>query len=485
MNENGIYKTIAERCGGDIYIGVVGPVRTGKSTFIHKFLESVVLPNIEDEYDRERTADEMPQSGSGKTITTTEPKFVPGEAVGIKVGGTELKVRMIDCVGYVVEGAMGAEEDGEERMVITPWSDKPMPFAEAAAIGTEKVTREHSTVAMLVTTDGSFSDIPRENYVSAEERVARELRESGKPFAIVLNSASPETEAAHELAMSLEEKYGAPVALVNCLKLNAEDVSGILSLIIGEFPVRELTFTLPEWTSLLPEDHAINEKMLSMVSDFSDGCTRLSDIKRMTEAHEGVVAVSVDAGCGVGMLDIPLTDEEYYSALSEFSGTELTDRCSLFSAVTEMAEIKREYDRIKEALTDAREKGYGIVMPTADELTVSEPTLVKQGSGFGIKVAAEAESIHMIKTRIRAEVCPALGTEEQSEEVLKTMSLEYEEDPRRLLDSKLFGRTLYDMVNDGMNAKLLHLPSDSRERMGQTIEKIINEGASGLICILL
>lgn len=485
MSENGIYKTIAKRTGGDIYIGVVGPVRTGKSTFIHRFLESAVLPNIKDEYDRERTLDEIPQSGSGRTITTTEPKFVPGEAVRIDVDGTELKVRMIDCVGYLVEGAMGAEEEGEARMVVTPWSDKPMPFAKAAEIGTEKVTKEHSTIAMLVTTDGSISDIPRENYIPAEERVAKELKESGKPFAIVLNSKSPETPEAHTLAKELEKKYGVPVALVNCARLNSEDVDGILSLVIGEFPIKELTFNLPEWTAVLPPEHPVNKGIIDKINKFAFEADKFSDIERLLDGDCGIKKVCLDAGCGKGTFDIPIEKEQYYRALSEFSGERVSDDKELFVAFTEMARTKREYDRIKDALYDAREKGYGIVMPTADELTLSEPTLVKQGAGFGIKVSAAADSIHMIKTTIKADVCPALGTEEQSEEVIKSMSLEYDEDPKKLLDSKMFGRTLYEMVNDGMNAKLTHMPDESREKMCRTIEKIINEGASGLICILL
>jgi stage IV sporulation protein A len=338
---------------------------------------------------------------------------------------------------------------------------------------------------MLITTDGTIADIPRESYVNAEERVARELKESGKPFAIVLNSACPECDSAHALAVALEEKYGVPVALVNCMELNADDVSGILSLVVGEFPVRELTFTLPDWTAALPEDHRINREMLEEIKSFSDGVTKLSDISAMQKKHDCVKGVAVDAGCGMGTFEIPLSNEEYYSALSEFSGMPLSSAKDLFAAVVEMASVKREYDRISEALKDVREKGYGIVMPTAEELSVSEPTLVKQGAGYGIKVSAEAESIHMIKAAIKTDVCPALGSEEQSEEVIKTMSAECGDDPKRMLESKLFGRTLYDMVNDGMNAKLLHLPDDSRERIGQTLEKIINEGASGLICILL
>ncbi len=485
MSENGIYETIAKRTGGDIYVGVVGPVRTGKSTFIHKFLDSVVLPNIEDDYDRERTQDEIPQSASGKTITTTEPKFVPGEAVGVTLGGADLNVRLIDCVGYLVDGAVGADEDGKSRMVMTPWSSEAMPFKEAAEMGTEKVVREHSTIAILVTTDGTISDIPRESYVPAEERVASELAEAKKPFAIVLNSAEPESETARALAIELEEKYKVPVALVNCTQLNAEDVEGILSLVVGEFPVRELCFTVPDWTEVLPDEHPVNQKILERIMSFTDGVKKFSDIEKKLTEMPDVVKISLDAGTGCGAFELPIPKEEYYSALSEFSGLELADDKALFSAMMEMAKIKCEYDRIKDALSDVKEKGYGIVMPTADELVLSEPTLVKQGSGFGIKVSATAESIHMIKTNIRADVCPALTSEEQSEEVIKNMSVEYGEDPKKLLESKMFGRTLYEMVNDGMNAKLLHMPDESREKMGQTIEKIINEGASGLICILL
>ena len=485
MSENQIYETIAKRTGGDIYIGVVGPVRTGKSTFIHKFMESVVIPNIADEYERERTLDEIPQSGSGKTVTTTEPKFVPGEAVKVNIGGADLSVRMIDCVGYMVDGALGAEEDGEWRTVITPWSKEPLPFARAAEIGTEKVTREHSTIAVLVTTDGSIADIPREAYIPAEQRVVKELSESGKPFAIVLNSANPKTEAAHNLARELEEKYSAPVALLNCTELNGDDVSAILELTLGEFPIRELVFSLPEWTSLLPDDHGINASVMEKIESFTDKASRLSDISALTSEHGDIKQLTLDAGCGSGEFEILLPREKYYSAMSELSGEEFSSDKELFAAVMSMAEAKREYERVKDALEEVRTRGYGIVMPTADELALSEPEMIKQGSGYGIKVSAEAESIHMIKTKIRADVCPTFSTEEQSEEVIKHMNAEYEEDPKCLLASKMFGRSLYELVNDDMCAKLMHMPDESRLKMSQTLERIINEGASGLICILL
>ncbi len=480
-----IYNSIAKRTGGDVYVGVVGPVRTGKSTFIHRFMESVVIPNIKNEYDRERTVDEMPQSGSGRTITTTEPKFVPGEAVSLNIGGADMNIRMIDCVGYMVDGAAGAMEDGEWRMVVTPWAKEPIPFSKAAEIGTEKVTREHSTIAILVTTDGSITDIPRENYIEAEERVATELKEAGKPFAIVLNSAYPETRAAHELAHSLEEKYSVPVALVNCTRLNVDDIEAILGIVVGEFPITELKFKLPEWTELLPPEHEINKKMIGTISDFADSVKKFGDVDKALKDNSSICKISLDAGCGKGEFEIPIDKSEYYKALSELSGMELFCERELFSSVIEMAKIKEKYDKLKDAIYDAETKGYGIVMPSPDELMLSEPELVKHGGNYGIKFSASAESIHMVKTEIKADVCPTFGTAEQAEEVIKTMTSEFDEDPKKLLESKLLGRSLYELVNDGMQSKLLHMPDDARLKMAQTLEKIINEGASGLICILL
>lgn len=485
MSENKIYETIAKRCGGDVYVGVVGPVRTGKSTFIHRFMESVVLPNISDEYERERALDEIPQSGSGKTITTTEPKFVPCEAVRVNLDGTDINIRMIDCVGYMVDGAIGAMENDDWRMVVTPWSEEPMPFVKAAEIGTEKVVREHSTIAMLVTTDGSITDIPRERYIAAEERVARELKEAEKPFAIILNSAEPESENAHKLAAALEEKYCAPVALVDCTRLNANDVRAIVELVVGEFPIRELKFTLPDWTSLLPEEHEINCSIFDTVSSFADSVKKFSDVKKYSEKYDKISLKSLDAGSGKGEFSIALGKDDYYSAMSELSGEVFDSDKALFAAVIEMAEAKREYEKVKDALIEVKERGYGIVMPSADELKLSEPELIKQSGGYGVKVSAEAESIHMIKTKIRADVCPTFTSAEQSEEVIKTMNADYDEDPKQLLESKMFGRSLYELVNDGMYSKLTHMSDESRAKMSQTLERIINEGASGLICILL
>lgn len=485
MTDNSIYTTIKERCDGNIYIGVVGPVRSGKSTFIRKFLETVVLPNIENERDRERTLDEIPQSGSGKTITTTEPKFIPSEAVKINMGGTQLSARMIDCVGYMVDGAWGATEDGEERMVVTPWAEAAIPFSLAGEMGTERVVKEHSTIAMLVTTDGSICDIPRESYIPAEERAAEELKASGVPFAIILNCLSPETKEAHILAESLEEKYGAPVALVNCNELDREDAYGILSLVVGEFPIRELCFTIPDWCYAIPKGHRVLTELKQKIADFSDRVSKLSHIEKAIADAPHIRLVAMDAATGVCKLDMPLPHGEYYGVLKEMTGLELSDERALLTSLVELAEAKRDYDKIKHALTDAREMGYGIVMPSYDELRLSEPQLHKSATGYGIKVCASADSYHIIRTELKAEVCPVIGSEEQSEEVYRNMTSEYEEDPKRLLEAPMFGRSLYDLVNDGMNSKLLHIPEQSRSKLASTIERIMNEGAGGLICILL
>ena len=485
MSDNSIYSDIAKRTGGDIYIGVVGPVRTGKSTFIHKFLDNVVIPNIEDEYDRQRTLDEMPQSASGKTIMTTEPKFVPDDSVRVVLDeDIEFRVKMVDCVGYLVDGAIGAEENGENRMVITPWSEEAMPFAEAAELGTSKVIGEHATIAMLVTTDGSIAGIPRESYIPAEERVAKELREFGKPCAIILNSANPESDYAHELAHELEEKYGAPVALVCCPELDGDDIREILALVLSEFPVREMTFTLPDWTEALPSDHHLKAGILESVRSFSEGVEKLGDIEKHLSSYD-FERVSVNAGDGTASFNIPVDDAEYYKTISELCGLEISNDKALLTTVKELAEIREKYVRIEDALHDVEEKGYGIVMPTIDELKLDEPTLVKQSNGYGVKVTAHADSIHMIKTGIKADLCPVIGSEEQSEEVVKFLSGELEENPDKVWEYNMFGKSLYDMVSDGMNAKLSHMPDESREKLGETLGKIINEGSNGLICILL
>ena len=480
-----IYEDILKRTGGDVYVGVVGPVRTGKSTFIHRFMEEAVLPAISDEFDRERAVDQSPQSGSGRTVTTTEPKFVPDEAVRISpCDGISLNVKLIDCVGYMVDGALGGDEDGVERMLRTPWSEEPMPFARAAELGTEKVITEHSTIAILVTTDGSIADIPRESYVDAEERVVRELRECGKPFAIVLNSKDPDSESARELAVELEKKYSAPVALVSCAQLNADDIREILGLVLYEFPVKEIRFHVPEWTTALTEDHRLKREIIDRISAFSESVRCIGDIER-TSADLGFHPGEIDAGIGLAELTVPVEREEYYRVLSEAAGESITDEGALLGLLLRLTDVKRKYDRVEQALADVEEKGYGIVMPEPSELRLDEPQLVRQPSGYGVKMTAHADSIHMIRTAIKTELCPVIGSEEQSCEVVKFLSDEFSENPEGVWSYNMFGRSLYDMVTDGMEAKLGNMPDESREKLGQTLGKIINEGSNGLICILL
>ena len=486
MDNNSIYHDIAKRTGGDIYIGVVGPVRSGKSTFIHKFLESVVLPNIENEYDKARAIDESPMSAGGRTITTTEPKFVPDDSVKIRIdGGAELNVKMIDCVGYLVDGALGGDEGGEERMIKTPWSESEMPFSLAAELGTNKVINEHSTIAILVTSDGSINDIPRESYIPAEERAAKELLASKKPFAIVLNSKYPESEGARALASEIEEKYGAPVALVNCTELNALDIREILGLILSEFPVRRLEFTLPTWCEALSPEHRIHKDALAEIEEFSSKVRKIGDIEKAIPYFSGISRDKISMADGVASFSIPLSDEEFYSCLSEACGTELTDEKGLFMHLSRLSSIESEYKKIAGALSDVRQFGYGIVMPEPEDMELDEPRLAKQGGGWGVKLSARAESIHMIKTELKTDLCPVVGTEEQTEEVVKYLISEFEENKDRLWESNMFGKSIYDLVRDGMNAKLLNIPSDSREKLGQTLERVVNEGANGLICILL
>ena len=486
MTDSSIYQDISKRTGGDIYIGVVGPVRTGKSTFIQKLLENLVIPNIENEYDKARTQDTTPQSASGRTVMTTEPKFIPDESVKIRTeDGTELNVKLIDCVGYLVNGALGTEEGGEARMVMTPWSDEAMPFSEAAELGTDKVISEHSTIAMLVTTDGSFGEIDRGDYIAAEERVARELTELGKPFAIILNSAIPESEQARALALELEKKYSAPVALVNCTKLSSEDISEILKLILAEFPVSYLTFNLPSWCELLPKDHRIYRNIIERIDEFTENVRTLGDVERHANDHPAIKTVALSAKDGSGGFDIPIEKDEYYEAIKDVTGIEITDEKGLFSTLINLSKTEREYKQIEDALRDVNEKGYGIVMPSPEQLVLEEPKLTKQSGGWGVKVSAHAESIHMIKTGIKTELCPVVGTEEQSEEVVKYLLGEIEAAPEKVWESNMFGKSLYDLVKDGLNAKLLNIPEEAREKLAQTLERIVNEGANGLVCILL
>ena len=485
MSQSNIYNDIAKRTGGDIYIGVVGPVRTGKSTFIRKFMDLAVVPAIENEFDRERTIDQIPQSASGRTIMTTEPKFVPDEAVSIKVDGTNLNVKMVDCVGYVVDGALGESEDGQERLVNTPWSNVPMPLSRAAEIGTDKVIEEHSTIAMLVSTDGSFGDITRESFVEAEERIVSKLKESNKPFAIILNSAAPHSKKSQELAISLEEKYSVPCALVDATNLNNEDIREILGLVLSSFPIKELKFHLPIWIEALPDEHPMREELVQKIKSFAELVDKIGDVDKASSQSDDIIKTAINAGDGVVDLDIPVSVDTYYSVITSLVDKKIENERDVIETMTRFGEIDREYRKIETALRDVNEKGYGIVMPSSADLRLEEPRLAKQSGGYGVKLSASASTIHMIKADIKAELCPVVGTAEQTEEVVKYLSDEFAQSPDKIWESNMFGKSLYDLVNDGMNAKLINIPDDSRKKIGETIERIVNEGANGLICILL
>lgn len=492
MSDANIYRDIAQRTGGNVYIGVVGPVRSGKSTFIKRFMETLVLPNITAGYDRDRARDELPQSAAGKTVMTTEPKFIPDEAVEIAPGGAgRLKVRMIDCVGYVVPDALGVAEEGQPRLVRTPWSETPIPFVEAAEEGTRKVITEHSTVGMVVTTDGTIGEIPRASYEAAEERVVNELRALGKPFAVILNSAAPESPAAVALGEALEEKYGVPVALVSCLALNAEDIRGILSMVLNEFPVTEVRVRLPGWLSALPRSHALRRSVedsvraaageVSTTGQIAEAFSRLGE----NEALSGVTVEDVDLGTGRALVTSGVREGLYYEVLSELTGLEIGSDEELFPLLCSLSEMKKKYDRIADALERAEESGYGIVMPEAEELHLEEPEIVRQSAGYGVRLRASARSLHIIRADIETEISPVVGTEQQSEDLVRYLLREFEESPASIWESNIFGKTLYELVNEGLHAKLEHMPDDARKKLSETLERIINEGTGGLICILL
>ena len=492
MGERSIYNDIAERTGGDIYIGVVGPVRTGKSTFIKKFMEALVLPNIENEFSRERARDEMPQSAAGKTVMTTEPKFVPDEAVTVKLDNcASLRVKMIDCVGYIVNEALGTIENGQPRMVHTPWQNEPMPFVEAAEMGTEKVIKEHSTIGMLITTDGTIGDISRESYVPAEERVVNELKAIGKPFAMILNSADPTAESAIALAYELEAKYKVPVALVSCTDLDSEDIRNILDLVLHEFPVDELRISIPSWLDAVDTSNEIKASVYSTVRSCAEKIRKAGDIKNAVSTlaeNEYIKSYSLDEinlGNGRAHISIDLDRSLYFDLISELTGFDIDSDEALISLLKELAVAKQQYERVADALASAEEKGYGIVMPTIDELHLEEPQIVKQSGGYGVKLCASAQSIHLIRANIETEINPIVGTEQQSEELVKYMLKEFEADPSKIWESHMFGKSLYELVNEGLHTKLEHMPEESRTKLSETLERIINEGSGGLICIIL
>ncbi|NLY43886.1 MAG: stage IV sporulation protein A [Clostridiaceae bacterium] len=492
MENYNIYQDIAERTDGDIYIGVVGPVRTGKSTFIKKFMDLLVIPNIENTYRKERARDELPQSAAGKTIMTTEPKFVPNEAVEVVLGdNATFKVRLIDCVGYIVNSALGHIENNAPRMVTTPWFEEQIPFAQAAEIGTRKVITEHSTIGLLVTTDGSITDIPRNDYVDAEARVVKELKEINKPFIILLNSTRPYDQEVQQLKDELENKYSVPVIPVNCAQLKIDDINTIMEKILFEFPLKEIGINLPRWFDVLDSNHWLRTNMLDAIRDSLKSVSKIREVKTAAttlneyDFIEKIYFEKINLGEGKVLIDIATPESLFYKILGETSGFDIDGEDKLITLMKELSAIKKEYDKIAFALHQVREKGYGIVSPSIDELTLEEPEIVKQGNRFGVRLRASAPSIHMIRADIETEVSPIVGTEKQSEELVHYLLKEFEVDPRKIWESNIFGKSLHELVNEGLHNKLYRMPEDAQEKLRETLQKIINEGSGGLICIIL
>ena len=488
-----LYREIGQRTGGDIYIGVVGPVRSGKSSFIKQFMEALVLPALADPDAAARAWDELPQSAAGRTIMTTEPKFIPEAAVPLQLeGGGECRVRLIDCVGYMVEGAMGHEEDEKPRMVKSPWFDEAVPFDLAAETGTRKVIRDHSTIGVVVTTDGSISDIPRAGYEKAEARVIAELEELGKPYVILLNSAHPASPETAQLAAALEEKYGRSVLPVSCIDLDGPALETILETVLYEFPVRELDFAMPRWVTMLDSGHWLQSGVYGAALDFAAHVARMKDLRAAREgealACEAVARSAVsgmDLAEGSVKITVELKPEVFYQVLSEQTGLEIGDEAGLMPCIIELARAKRAYERLRSALEQVEATGYGIVMPTIDELHLEQPEIVRQGGRYGVRLEASAPSIHMMRAVIRTELSPIVGSERQSEELVESLLSGFEADPVKIWESNIFGKSLHELVNEGLQAKLLHMPQEARTRMQETLERVINEGCTGLICILL
>ena len=486
-----VCREIGARTGGEILIGVVGPVRTGKSTFIKQFMEQLVLPAIGPEAARLRARDELPQSAAGRTIMTTEPKFIPETAVALPLeGGGECKVRLIDCVGYMVEGAMGHEEDDKPRMVKSPWFEQAVPFDVAAETGTRKVIRDHSTIGIVVTTDGSISEIPRAQYVPAEQRVVEELEALGKPFVVLLNSTHPGAPETQALAAELEEKYHRSVLAVSCLDLDAAALDGILQKVLFEFPVRELDFALPRWVTMLDPGHWLQSEVYSAAMACAENITRMKDVTGQNalldcDSVQQTTLSGRDLSDGVVRITVLLKPEIFYRVLSEQTGLEIGDEAGLMPCILSLTRAKRAYDKISAALEQVEATGYGIVMPTIDELSLEQPEIVQQGGRYGVRLEASAPSIHMMRAVIHTEISPIVGTEKQSEDLVQSLLHDFEADPVKLWESNIFGKSLHELVNDGLQNKLLHMPQEARTRMQETLEQVINDGCTGLICILL
>ena len=484
-----IYGDIARRTGGDVYIGVVGPVRTGKSTLIKRIMEQLVIPGIDDPYRKERARDELPQSGSGRTIMTAEPKFVPEEAAEICPDGTtRLRVRMIDSVGYMIPGAVGAEEEGSPRMVTTPWYDYEIPMSQAAELGTKKVMQEHCSIGLVVTTDGTVTDIPREDYLEAEKKAILDMQKTGKPYLIIINSRNPSGEAARRVSDSLEKEFGQKPQIADCQSLDREEISNLLKALLFAFPMTQLRVHLPRWLDALEENHPVKSALYQALLQYSGEIGNISQAEEKLQRLQELDSVQDYSLRGVNLADgsvtctIVLPERLYYEVLSSKAGLPIANDAQLLKLLMELAGVKREYDKISDALAAVKATGYGVVQPTAEDMQLEKPEIIRKGGAFGVKLKAGASSIHMMRVDIDTEISPMVGDEKQSRDLIAHLT---GEDPENLWQSNIFGKSVYDLIREGLNAKLVQLPADVRGKFRGTLTRIVNEGATGLICLIL
>lgn len=491
MERFDIYEDIAMRTNGDIYVGVVGPVRTGKSMFITKFMENLVLPNMVNKFSKERTIDELPQSAEGKTVMTTQPKFVPNEAAVVNLENVSMKVRLIDCVGYMISDALGQNEGDKPRLVKTPWSDKEIPFEDAAEIGTKKVIEDHSTIGILLTTDGTISDIPRTSYITAEERVASELIAQNKPFVVIINSTTPNAEQTKNLANSLSQKYGTSAIALNVKEMQKEDIENIFAKILLEFPIKAVKAKMPEWLQALPYDNDIIRAIIGEVKRFGDGLNKVGEVDGLAkvfsdnEDFEEISINKVEMGEGTVYFDIRPKQQLFYKVLSRECGHQIANDYELVTYLRDLAYAKQEYDKISSALEQVKQTGYGIVEPMQDEIELDEPQIVKQGGRFGVKIKANAPSLHIMAVDVETEISPLVGTEQQSKDLVSYLSARCEEDPSAIWQTNMFGKSLQTLVADGIHNKVFQMPTEAQRKMRKTLGRIVNEGKGGIICILL
>lgn len=484
-----LYHDIRQRTGGEIYIGVLGPVRTGKSTFIKRFMEEMVLPNMEDTPEKTRAMDEMPQSAGGKTITTTEPKFIPSEAVQIHLADDiGVKVRLIDCVGYMVEGAVGHMEGEKERMVKTPWFEQEIPFTQAAEIGTDKVMQEHSTIGMVITTDGSVTDLPRDNYLEAEEKTILALKKSGKPFLVLLNTAKPYSEETKIMSQTLMDKYGVCVVPVNCEQLKKDDIHRLMEKILYEFPIKSMDFFMPKWVELLPADNEMRLDLIEKIKEIMGRYTQVKDVlnQPVTLTGDYLVKCKTEKIClwdGTIRIDLEFVEDYYYKMLSEMIGVPLEDEYGLIETLKNYAEMKNEYDKVIQAVQAVRMKGYGVVTPAREEITLEEPELIKHGNKYGIKIKAVCPSIHMIRANIQTEIAPIVGTKEQAQDLIDYVTLAGQNEG--IWETNIFGKTIEQLVEDGITGKILGIGEESQLKLQNSMQKIVNESNGGMVCIII